>query len=55
MKALEWCDAHADALFLLPRAVGSSELPLGAGAEAWAAKNPAAHAGSVEVHPILTL
>lgn len=35
MKALEWCDAHADALFLLPRAASSSELPLGAGAEAW--------------------
>jgi hypothetical protein len=26
-----------------------------ADAAAWAAKNPAAHAGSVEVHPILTL
>ena len=26
-----------------------------AAAAAWAAKNPAAHAGSVEVHPILTL
>ena len=35
MKALEWCDAHADALFLLLRAASSSELPLGAGAEAW--------------------
>ena len=36
MKALEWCDAHADALlFLLPGAASSSELPLGAGAEAW--------------------
>ena len=26
-----------------------------AAAAAWAAKNPAAHVGSVEVHPILTL
>jgi hypothetical protein len=31
------------------------ECPDRAAAAAWAAKNPAAHVGSVEVHPILTL
>jgi hypothetical protein len=35
MKALGWCDAHADALFLLLKAGSSLELSLGAGAEAW--------------------
>lgn len=35
MRALEWCDAQADALFLLPGAASSSEMPFGAGAEAW--------------------
>jgi hypothetical protein len=35
MKALEWHGAHADVVFLLPKAGGISELSLGAGAEAW--------------------